>query len=450
MPADLSRERLADLLLEPREDLNIEIKNWLGLRNDEPAKATFAKAALAIANHGGGFIILGLTETDQGFVEAPGRPPTLDGYSQDLINGIVQRYADPAFHCRVEMVARGDQGVFPVVVVPGDHRSPVRARRGGPHGNTVKDNAIYVRKPGPKSEEPMNGADWDALLTRCLNNRRDDLLDQMRALILGVAPAPAQPIGPAKLDQWIEQCLTRWGALVADLPADAPESCPHGYYFVAYEIAGDLQTVPPGQLPQLLQRSVVRHTGWPPFWYPTRQGITPYPIDGLVECWLGGDTNPSAFSQRDASHADFWRISPDGLAFLLRGYQEDGLQGRAPGTLFDVTLPVWRVGEILLHAESLARNMVDGPATLTFSARYTGLAGRTLTSVSGMRAMFEDRTARQDAVDLRTTVETAAIGPNLPEIVHPLLAPLYALFDFFDLPKVLVTEEVSRMRSGSY
>lgn len=450
MPIRFSPERLADLLIDPREDLDLEIKNWLDLRGDNEAKATFAKAALALANHGGGFIILGLTETERGCVEAEGRPATLDGYSQDVINGIVQSYADPAFHCAVHVVARRDGQLFPVVTIPGDHRSPIRAKRAGPHGNIVENNAIYLRKSGPRSETPTSGQDWDALLARCLAHRRDEMLDQIRDLISGAVPVMAQPAGPARFDRWIEQCLARWEALIADLPADAPERCPHGYYCIAYELTGDLRPIPLGQFPEMLQRSVVRHTGWPPFWFPTRRGIEPYPIDGLVECWLGGEAEPGAFGQHDAAHSDFWRISPDGFAFLLRGYQEDSLENRPPQTLFDITLPVWRVGEAMLQAERLASNLVEGPATITFAAHYHGLAGRSLTNVDGRRMLFEGHVARQNAITERTTIEAASIGPNLPEIIHPLLAPLYALFDFFDLPMALVTEELARMRRGNF
>ena len=68
----------------------------------------------------------------------------------------------------------------------------------------------------------------------------------------------------------------------------------------------------------------------------------------------------------------------------------------------------------------------------------------------GTRFLSDGSIARQNDIALRTTVETASIAPNLPEIVHPLLAPLYGLFDFFDLPMTLVSDELAKMRRGNF
>ena len=169
-----------------------------------------------------------------------------------------------------------------------------------------------------------------------------------------------------RLNRWIAASFYRWSELIDPLSADVGPRFPHGYYNFAYEITGDARQTTLAQLPDVIRASVVRHTGWPPFWYPTREGIQPYPVDGAVECWLGDDPGTPA-ERRDPAHADFWRITPDGCAYLLRGYQEDsgdqqwaGQGNVEPGTGFDVTLPVWRVGETLLQAEALIRKSIRG------------------------------------------------------------------------------------------
>lgn len=451
MPLEFTPERLSDLLVDPHEDLDFEVKNWLDLQNNNDDKATFAKAVLALANHGGGFVAIGLFETDRGIIEAENRPATLDRYSQDLVNGIVHSYCDPPFHCAVHIVPNPDGRLFPIIIVPGDHRVPIRARRAGPHGNIVQSNAIYIRKPGPRSETPQSAQDWDDLLARCLRNRRDEMFDHIRDLITGAVPQVTQPEHPPRLDEWVETCFERWRTLTETLPAESGPRFTHGYYCVAYEILGEPRRIPPAQLPDTLRASIVRHTGWPPFWYPNREGIEPYLIDGAVECWLGGDPR-TPVGQRDSAHSDFWRIHPDGLAFLLRGFQEDGMdpQTIAPATVFDLTFPVWRIGEILLHARSLAANLFEGPTTIKVTATYHGLAGRALVSIDRRRHIWDNQVAHQNTITLGTHVDAQTVDANLPEIAHPLLEPLYALFDFFELPMQLVAEELARMRGGRF
>ena len=448
----ITPERVVDLLVDLREDLDLEVKNWLDLKGSNKDKATFAKAALALANHGGGFIVLGFEETGEGMAEAANRPATLERYNQDLINGIVQNYCDPPFHCAVHLVPNPKGATFPVVKIPGGHRVPVRARRAGPDENIVQLNAIYVRKPGPRSEPPQSGQEWEDLLSQCLGNRRDEMLGYIRGLLTGAMPQVEPAADEERLDRWMTASFDRWSALIDPLPADVGPRFSHGYYNFAYEIVGDARQTMLAQLPDVIRASAVRYTGWPPFWYPTREGIEPYPIDGAVECWLGGDTE-RPIERLDAHHSDFWRITPDGCAYLLRGYQEDrgnlecaGRGTVVPGKVFSVTLPVWRLGETLLQAERLAANLFEGSTTIRFAAKYTGLQGRSLVSIDGTRDIWDDRVSRQESIHLQTHVESQTIGPNLPEIIHPLLAPLYALFDFFKLPMQLVVDELIRMR----
>jgi len=389
------------------------------------------------------------------FIEAPDRPATFDAYSQDRINGIVHNYADPPFHCSVQISPNPEGMLFPIIIVPGGHSVPVRARRSGPHGNIIEQNAIYIRKPGPRSETPQDSQEWAQLLDRCLVNRRDDMLNQIRNIFSGTVEQGRVP-DEDQLINWIENCQNRWTFLIQDLPENSGARCPHGYHWFAYEINGVVQNFEPIEFAARIRRSVVRHTGWPPFWYPTRAGIEPYSYDGQIECWLGGDPDERE-GDRDPAHSDFWRISPEARAFLLRGYQEDGLDGQRvgqqlvpPGTQFDITLQIWRVAEVFLHAESLSKKLIDGNGVLNFKVHYNGLANRALSSITGRHFIGGNNVAHQNDITLSTQVDTASIGPNLPEIIRPLLSPLYALFDFWELPMELVVAEISQMRSGRF
>ena len=449
---DEVQDRFSELLVEPREDLDVEVKNWLDLKSDENAKANFAKAALALANNGGGIIIIGMTETDEGMVPSEGRPRSLEAYGVDHLNGIIHNYADPAFHCAVHLRSGPDGLLHPIVVIPGGHRVPVRSKRGGPNGQIVKDNSIYIRRPGPRSEVPQSAHDWDTLLARCLSHRRDEMFDQIRALISGAVPEASLETTPDRLTEWSEKSLERWLDLRDGLPVDAPERCPHGYMWYAFEFDGELRELPGAKFSEALRDSEVNLSGWPPFWYPTRFGIRPYPFEGLVECWIGGD-NEEGFGNHGAGMADFWRVSPDGFGFFLRGYREDDLSGSRnmpaePGTWIEVEWPVAITAEVLAYIESLASRLLSGSYSVRLLASYTGMEGRRLYSI-GTRYIHH-RISRQATISLGSAFDGAMLGPNSNELVHQFLQPFYNVFDFFDLPTSLVTEVMSALRQRIY
>jgi hypothetical protein len=440
---NLSR-RLQDLLVYPREDLDKELKGWLDL-SQEDDKANVAQAVLALANHGGGYVLFGFTRSNGNWVPDAKRPSNLNSYSQDLINGVVERYADPPFHCDVYHVAYPQSGsVFPIIVVPGNHKVPIRAKRDGPNHRHVRSNTYYIRRPGPKSEGPQSAEEWDALINRCIRNSREGLLDDIREILFGAGgplgiPKPEEE--KHRFNDWIKKSTSRWQSLVDEKLADEkPSRYAYGVWIVAYSIIGDIKPVTASELLGILRRVEGRETGWPPWWVPTRTEIAPYPCHGFIECWLKESVS------HDAAHSDFWRASPEGLMFLLRGYQEDSSASPKPGTIFDLTLPIWRVGECMLHAERLAAELTDKPASIRFHVTWAGLKGRTLKSWAKARVLLEDRTCRQDYVTSEIVVSTERISATLPEIVSRITQPLYEAFEFFKPPLKLIQEELSEMR----
>lgn len=135
--------------------------------------------------------------------------------------------------------------------------------------------------------------------------------------------------------------------------------------------------------------------------------------------------------------------------FLIRGYQEDGQETFPPGTVFDTTLPIWRMGEVLLHAGALAKLMAKGgPETIIIKLRvlYTGLRGRQLKSwanpLSG--TFMEGRPSRSDEVLLEADIPAADMKEHLAEHLQPLISSLFERFDAESVSYEFVASEVSK------
>ena len=147
-----------------------------------------------------------------------------------------------------------------------------------------------------------------------------------------------------------------------------------GHYELDYTLLGDFTRPGLADLLDLLRLAVVhRGGGWPEFWVPTRAEIEPCVIDNTIQCWLGTpDMGP-----RDTAHVDFWRASPEGRMFLLRGYFEDkgGWSGQSiePGTIIDIGAPVGRVAECLSTRATLVRSLLL-TKTLRCSSERVGTA----------------------------------------------------------------------------
>lgn len=445
------QQQLQALLAHPREDLHIEVKCWLDL-TDEEQKADLAKAMLALANSGGGYILLGFTKGDTGYVPQQPRPQDLRVYSHDSVNGIIRSYADPPFHCEVYQVPHPHTGeLFPIILVPGGHRVPIRAKRDGPRNRHIQENAYYIRRPGPSSEPPRTAQEWDDLLRRCLLVQREELLDSIRAILLGEPSSPKAGLEAARkaLDEWVLQSRVRWEAAVTQRLGEAGRKrYEHGTWSVAYTIIGDFESP---SLPGLLEllRDVEGHeSGWSPWWVPTRDPIKPYVYESVAECLIAA---PEREWFSDGAHSDFWRASPKGKLFLLRGYQDDGddarRRGIQPGTVFDFVLPIWRVGECLLHAHRLATRLAGQSASVLIRFTWEGLANRVLSNwTCPARDLSYARRCYQSTVTSELLSPAGDIIDQLPEAVKKITNPLYEAFDFFDMPVGVIREELERMR----
>jgi Putative DNA-binding domain len=438
---------LEQLLTNANEGLTVEHKSWLNLRNDDD-KAKIAKAAIALANEGGGIIVFGMREgaNVDGSSQSLARPDNIQRYHQDDLNAAINRFAEPALHSELLFAAHPTTQVeHAFAVIAGGAIVPVMSKR--ERGNIIAQQRCYVRKPGPRSEEPFTAAEWNGVLERCLHTRRESMLDAIRTIVQGHAtPALSFNQYDTLLD-FMNASAARWEALRDELVADSSARMPHGHYELAFEVLDVPQAPNYAELQRRMEEARrIRLTGWGPFVTLQRQPYAPNIVNDAIEVWLGHQSDQPI---TDSAHTDFWRATLDGKFFLLRGYDEDSLGQPRAGTVFDVTMPIWRVGEALLFISRLALLFNQNP-NIRLICRYSGLSGRNLASVTGRRILTHERICSDEAIELTTQATAIQIDDNLVEILYSLLIPLYERFDFFEISERLVQEEVERLRGGRF
>ena len=305
-------------------------------------------------------------------------PREITEITQDAVNAAVRRYATPEFHCGVDHVPHPTTSVeHPVITVPGNLTVPVMSKRD--FENVIAQNRCYIRKPGPRSEDPQTSDEWRNLLNRCLRAGREDLLEAIRSIVSGrVELRNPAPNALSELKTYCNDAHERWKEIVAKEPKESPARFRHGCYEMGFSLVG---AQPANGLAEIRDKlgiaQRIKLTGWPTFLEMSTPGWAPYAYENFVEAWIGRPVHADSM-EREPAYCDFWRVSMDGKLYTIRGYFEDELEllpgaKRIPGgEVLDVTLPVWRIAEGLLFASRFAETF-DGVAEIAIRCRFTGL-----------------------------------------------------------------------------
>ena len=445
--SDIQAQRRIAILANPTETPKIECKSWLDL-SDQHDKAVLAKAAIALANSGGGVIVFGIVEdeTQAKHFNCVHRPDEIKRYTPDAIGSAINQYAEPSLDFRLEFenhLETGNEHAF--VEIAGGMQQPVFAKK--QLDGVIRKFACYIRKPGPMSEEPHTAQEWSDLLQRCVLAKRKSLLDSIRTIIDGrpMDTTPAK-FEEDKLREFMTASKECWQGRLDEVDEDGVARLKYGYWVFAFSILGGPDWPSLNSLLDALRRTVPDGLSHRLF---NQTFSRPYAADGAVEAWTG-HIEKSLFSTPNICR--FWRATLGGQFYHLEGFFEDGYPNRGePGTRLYTDRSIKLHAMMLKLTARIARSVAE-EAEIVICSELTGLKGRHLAdSQDWWPVFFGDKLSSIETILLQPRrLALQQINDNLVEILYDFLYPLYENFDFYELKREQVESAVETVNSDGW
>jgi len=453
--APVDQNLLADLVEHRIEDLAVEYKNFMPL-TDNIERAKIARHICALSNHGGGWIIFGFE--DDGMPVSP-HPDSLAAYGQDAINGIGGKYLDPQPHCEVHMVTASSGLVYPAVRVPAHGAVPTCAKADGPQDKGrpqgIQKGVHYVRAPGPRSAPIDSPELWRDVLRRCVLAERAGLLASIGQLIdrPQIEAAAASPLADL-----MDAAIQNWGSLVEpNWPVDlVANRIAFGFRLLTDDgIAPSAVTL--ATLEQSI-RSASSASGdllgevsgaFEPGW-----GVNDRAKVGLVR---GRD----AYTRRVGSPAGSyllpmdWFVRDDGVGVEITAIPEDNpwvheaVEGRSgnriwpPGKRLAPSFQAETMSQRLAFVAQLAQSFPEA-TRCELIVEFRGLDGRELGEPQAGISFSIHRSSSVDVRRVDIAVGVAALSAEMAEISASLIAPIFRLFDAWDITAEYVAKRLEK------
>ncbi len=458
----MDKHQLNQWINSPRESLSLELKDWIDPDTEE-GKAKIVKTILAMRNNDGGLLLIGFNNND-GSPNPENAPENVEEvFHIDKLQGLTTKYASEGFEI-VVYYPELENTKYIVIEIPSGVKNPVATKSGlenaGQH--YIKAHTVYVRSLNSNNTPSTTEAkwkDWPSITEKCLENREADVGRFIRRHLSSVASSELnevfmslftnvkkheEPVSE-KLVEFINSSFTRFETIVAERSLNLPE---HGSMEVGAIVGGSVgEYSTNNDFINLIGSTNPRYTGWP-VWTDSRsftdENSRPFVFDGAWEALI------ASFDSGWSDHLDYWRICPNGMFYLYRGFQDDiGRNDMSPqaGTALDFGLAILRTAECIAVALEFAKAMGSkDDVLLHFIFRWKGLQGRILNSwAQPERSLSYDRTAYQAEVLTVIDVPLDTAKTAISGYVHQVISRLFEVFDGFVLSEKITDDLVRRL-----
>ncbi len=179
-------DELSNLILLAYESKEHEFKGpmaWNGY--DKKACCEIVKDILAMANTKGGFIVIGVEETADGFVQRGLTPEQIASFQPEEINRYVQKYSEPPINTTLSKIEYNGKS-FVIIRIPQFQSIPHICKTDFP--GVLTKPTLYVRTDNNESAPIATTSDFHALIESAILKREQSLLTAIRSIIKGYEP----------------------------------------------------------------------------------------------------------------------------------------------------------------------------------------------------------------------------------------------------------------------
>ncbi len=290
---------------------------------------------------------------------------------------------------------------------------------------------------GPKIHFDLSGYDILFWQPGKIDEFREELTKRIRRRLAVLTPShQTQPL--IWDEEWINTNHEKAIKGIADIGLKA-------YMEVRYALVNQKIDITQKSLLDAIEKAQIHTFGWPIGAVINNADYRPRPkADGIfAEISI---KNRDMLSYVKNSY-DYWVLRKNGDFYLLKNLFEDDTGGNKDKSLFFNTRIV-RTTEVLLHCARLYANLgVPSHNEVALAIKYEGISNRRLSSTNNRRISY-DPVAIEDQIEIVKQFSLLSIETQLVEKVKQFTAPLFALFDFFELSDSIYEDIVNQYVEG--
>lgn len=460
---DLSQQFVEELASHPSESLNVELKSWFDLTTP-PGIAKIIRGTFSLRNRNGGYFLIGFDNANLRPNPSGAPDQVREAFSVDAIQGIISRFAAVPFQVNVVYAEIGGFE-YPVICVPEGVVVPVAVKRDLLDGSKtiIREDDVYFRtlsSNGTPSSSRIKSADWKDLLDICFDNREadigrflrkhlgGDLASRLRAFhqidstdshsIVSVRQKSFDVLTEGR--KRLEEALLKRNDILANQQAGELGSWSVGFTINPPTDTDDSSE----QFLNIISSANPRYSGWP-VWLDSRsfaeEKDRPRKRDGAWQSLI------LSAGRGFGAHLDFYRMRESGEFYMWRVFQDDLTEKVKPLTVFDPTLMIFRVIEVLVTGLAFARALkTPEDGILGFAFRWEKLANREMDPwADRMVFIMGGRTSMDDTVESYVEIPVSTSPSAVGTYAKLATDRLVGAFDGMSIPPARYDELVERL-----